>query len=481
MTHRSLREFLAALEKQGLLRRISKPVDRLWEPGAMVKWLYQAMPDEARFAMWFENVTGSSIPLVTPALGASTATFAAALRVAPERIGETIYKACLESVAPRTVDSAPCQEEVHAGAAVNLSLLPIPVWTPGKDKGPYVTTSVITKNCDSGVQNTGVYRTLVRDDRTLVCNLSPRRQGQLNALTWNSKGKPAPIAWVIGAPPAYQIAAVANLPYGKPEVELAGALQGSPIDVVRAKTQDLLVPAEAEIIIEGEVHPGEIGEEGPFGEFAGYMGPLNPRPLVRVTAITHRRNPIYYGLTSQMPPSESTVVQSLTNAAVLLKLLRHDLGELGAADAYIDLTFGGLLAHVIIAAKPRYPGHGKKIGRMVAEVTPFKRVTVVDEDVDIRDPLHVDWALNSHYNPARDTVLIDDVFVSVHMDPSVRTEKGGSAMGSKIVVDATTKADPGPFSLPSKDIMDRALASWREAGLPEFTVPKRAKLRFDRA
>src|SRR5207249_6481865 len=189
----------------------------------------------------------------------------------------------------------------------------------------------------------------------------------------------------------------------------------------------------------------------------------------------------YYGLTSQMPPSESTVVQSLTNAAVLLKLLRHDLGELGAADAYIDLTFGGLLAHVIIAAKPRYPGHGKKIGRMVAEVTPFKRVTVVDEDVDIRDPLHVDWALNSHYNPARDTVLIDDVFVSVHMDPSVRTEKGGSAMGSKIVVDATTKADPGPSSLPSQDIMDRALASWREAGLPEFTVPKRAKLRFDRA
>jgi UbiD family decarboxylase len=481
MTHRTMREFLAALEKKRLLRRIAKPVDRTWEPGAMVKWMYQALPEEARFGMWFERVSGSSIPFVTGALGASTATFAAALEVTPEAIGATIVNACLNPLAPRLADAAPCQEVVLTGDAVKLSALPVPVWTPGKDKGPYVTTCVVTKNCDTGVHNTGVYRTLVRDEKSLICNLSPRRQGQLNALTWNSKGRPAPIAWVIAAPPAVHIAATANLPYGKPEIELAGALQGAPVDMVRAKTQDLLVPAEAEIVIEGEVHPGEMEPEGPFGEFAGYMGPVEPRPVVRVTAITQRRDPIYYGLSSQMPPSESTVVQSLTNAALLLKVLRHDLGEFAATDAYIDLTFGGSLAHAIIAAKPRFPGHGRKIGRMAAEILPVKRVTVVDDYVDIRDPVHLEWALNSHYNPARDTVLIDDVSYGRNMDPSLRGSNDAHPLGSKIVVDATLKVDAGPFSLPSREIMDRALASWREAGLPDFAIPKRARLRFERS
>jgi UbiD family decarboxylase len=187
-------------------------------------------------------------------------------------------------------------------------------------------------------------------------------------------------------------------------------MMGAPVNMVKAKTVDLLVPADAEIIIEGEIHPGETDTEGPFGEVAGFMGPIRQSPVVRITAITHRKNPIYYGYTSQMPPSESTTIQSLTNAGVMLKTLRYDLGELCVSDVFIDLTYGGVLGHAMIAMKPGYPGHAKKVGRLVAGMQhKVKRVTVVDDDIDIRDSIHIDWAMNARYNASRDTVLIDEV------------------------------------------------------------------------
>jgi UbiD family decarboxylase len=476
-----MRDFLTALEARGLLRRISKPVDRMWEPAALAKWMYQAMPDDKRFGMYFENVIGSGIPLVTAALGASTATYAAALDVEPDGINDAWVSACRNPIAPIEVQRAACHQHVLLGAAASLSMLPIPVWTPGKDVGPYITTNTVTKNHDTGVQNVGVYRTQVNDDSSVICNLSPGRQGHMNALTWTGKGKAAPVAWVISAPPAVQLATVANLPYGTDEMSLAGGMMGSPVAMVRCKTIDLMVPADADIVIEGEMHPGDVLDEGPFGEFAGYMGGVAPRPVARITAITHRDQPIYYGYTSQMPPSESTVVQSLTNAGVLLKSLRHDLNEPTVSDVFIDLTFGGLLAHAVIAMKPRYPAHGKKVGRLVAAMSPMKRVTVVDDDIDIRDHSHVEWAMNSRFNPARDTALIDDVFFSTQIDPSLRSAISSSTMGSKIVCDATLKSDAGSLSLPPKEIMMKALAVWREIGLPEFDIPRRAQLRIDRS
>ncbi|MEJ0070854.1 MAG: hypothetical protein WDO24_21360 [Pseudomonadota bacterium] len=130
---------------------------------------------------------------------------------------------------------------------------------------------------------------------------------------------------------------------------------------------------------------------------------------------------------------------------------------------------------------PRVPGHGKRIGRLVCDLTPLKRVTLVDADVDIRDPVHVEWALNSCFDPARDTEIIRDVFVPLHMDPSVRVADGRSDLGSKLVLDATQKFDSGSFSLPPTAIMLQALETWRAAGLPAFTIPKRARLRIDRS
>jgi len=211
------------------------------------------------------------------------------------------------------------------------------------------------------------------------------------------------------------------------------------------------------------------------------MGIVERRPVARITAITHRRDPYYYGYTSQMPPSESTTIQSLTNAGVLFKNLHDDLGEISVTDVFIDQNFGGNLGHVVIAMKPSYPAHSKKVGRLVADMTSIKRVTVVDDDIDIRDSTHVDWAMNSRFNAARDTMVIDDVFVPTNVDPSVRTPGSGFSLGSKLVCDATLKLDAGAFSLPPKEIMAKALDLWKEIGLPEFEIPRRAKLRIDRS
>lgn len=479
--HRTMREFLTALESCGRLRRITKPVDRLWEPATLAKWMYQALPEAERFGMVFENVIGSTIPIVTGALGASRDTYALALNVPVDDINDAWVHACCNPIAPREVASAPCHDVVLGGPDAKLGLLPIPVWTPGKDAAPYITTIVITRHHDSGVQNMGVYRTQVRDDHSVIVNFSPNRQGTVNIESWTNKGKPAPVAWVIAAQPAVHLATLANLPANVDELFIAGGMIGEPVEVVRTKTNALLVPASAEIIVEGLVHPGEMQKEGPFGEFAGYMGPVEDRPVARITAITHRRDPIYYGYTSQMPPSESVIMQSLTNAGYLMKVLRVDLGEASVADVAIDQTFGGLLGHGIVAMTPRYPAHGKKVGRLLAEISPLKRVTVVDADVDIRDPQHIDWALNARFNPARDTVIIDDVFFPIHMDPSIRSRHAPSTMGSKIVIDATSKNDAGPLSLPAKEIMERGLESWRAAGLPPFEIPRRAKQRIEKA
>lgn len=476
----TLRDILVDLEHCGKLIRVTKPVDHSWEVGCLVKWMFQAIAEQNRQGLWFENVAGFDVPIVVGAIGASTDIYARILGIGPDEINATWERALLNPVAPLTVDSGACQEKILLNDDVRLDRLPIPTWTPGKDRGLYLTTPVVTSNAHTGRQNIGVYRTRIRDATSVVANLSPGRQGYLNTCTWTDQGMPAPIAWIIGAHPVVEYAATANLPWGSDEIDIAGAVWGQPVKLIKTRSIELHVPADAEIIIEGQIYPGESDVEGPFGEFTGYMAPAAQKPVAHITAITHRNNPIYCALASQMPPSESTIVQSLTNAGVVQKMLRHDLGEHTVQDVYIDQTFGGLLAHAIIAMTPRYPGHAKKVGRMVADCTPLKRITVVDTDIDIRDSIHVEWAMNSRFDPSRDTEIIQGVFFPMGMDPSIRVKEGTSDLGSKIVIDATETIEAGPFSLPTKDKMDAALISWRDAGLPEFSIPKRARLRIER-
>jgi 4-hydroxy-3-polyprenylbenzoate decarboxylase len=476
-TYRTMRDYLAALEQAGMLRRIARSVDPGWEPASLAKWIFQALPEERRFGLFFERVHDSAIPLVTAALGASSRSYALALGIEAGAINATLVEALRNPLAPQHLETGLAQQIVKRGLDARLGDLPIPTWTPDKDAGPYLTTAVITKNAVSGTQNMGVYRTQLLDDRHVAINLSPGRQGARSCASYTDAGRAAPVAWVIAAEPAIHIAAVANLPYGHDEIELAGALAGRAIDLVPAKTVDLMVPANAQIIVEGEVTPGESTTEGPFGEFVGYMGHAAARPIVRITAITMCEEPIYYGLSSQMPPSESATLQRLTHAGVILHHLRDACGETTVKDVFIDLMCGPGIGHGIIAMKPQDAGHGKRIGQLVAGFSGLKRVTVVDDDVDIRDALHVAWALDARFDPARDTLIIEDVHSP--MDTAVRPAHGPAGSASKLVLDATQKVDAGTFSLPPRETMMRALAVWHELGLPEFTVPARAQMRIE--
>ncbi|MCC6779611.1 MAG: UbiD family decarboxylase [Hyphomicrobiales bacterium] len=478
MSYRDMRDYLAVLEQQDGIKQITREVDRNWEIACLAKLMYQTLPAEERFGFYFRNVKGSDIPVVTGALGASPKSVALALQCEVDEINDKVVDALRHPQKPKLVESGMCQEVVSAGRHARLDSLPIVTWTPGKDRGPYITTMVVTRNHDTGAPNMGVYRTMVRDPHSVVINIRRGRQGFRNVKTWHDKGKTAPIAWVITAEPSVHLATVANLAYGRNEMDFAGGLKGEPIELVRCKTVDLQVPAMAEIIIEGEIAPEEVDIEGPFGEFAGYMGPVDKRPVAKITAITHRKDPIFYGYTSQMPPSESTTIQSLMNAGVILKMMRDDAGDQAVHDVWIDLTFGGMLAHGVVAITPEFAGHGKRVGRTIADMTPLKRITVVDADVDIRDPSHVDWALNSRFSPQRDTVVIDDCHVSIETDPSLRDTRGNQT-GSKLVLDATRKTDLGPLSLPPKDMMMKAMDVWKECDLPKLNIPKRAKLRFE--
>jgi 4-hydroxy-3-polyprenylbenzoate decarboxylase len=462
-----LRNYLELAERRELLRRVTTPVDRLLEPGCLVKWVFQGLPMEQRFGLRFDQVAGADFPLVTGALGATVQSYALALGVEPAQINDHWERALLAPRTPVTVAQAPCQEVVRRGVDVDLGRLPIPMWTPGRDAAPYITTCVVNRDPRSGVQNMGVYRTLVRDARSVVVNLAPGRQGRACAEADWAAGRPAPIAWVIGAEPAVYLASVANLPAGVDEVTIAGGLKGEAIGLVRCVSSELLVPARAEIIIEGEVLPGDTAPEGPFGESAGYMSDVELRPVARITAITHRRDAIYYGLASQIPPSESTMLQSLGNAALIRYQLRHIHGETTVRDCWIDLMFGGGAAHLVVSLRPTRPGHARELGRLLARTTPCKRITLVDEDIDVRDRTDMDWVMSSHVDPQRDVEVIGGFPAA--MDHAVSPDAQGRKLGSKLVIDATRSLDTTPVSLAPRALMEQALSTWRAAGWPEIT------------
>src|SRR5262249_49267696 len=169
--YRDMRDYLATLEQHGLLRRVAREVDRDWEVACLAKWIYQALPVERRFGLLFENVKGSDIPIVTAALGASPHSVALALQCDVEEINDKVVAALRAPIKPKTVGASVCQENVLLGEMASLTALPIVTWTPGKDKAPYITTNVVTRDHGTGIQNMGVYRTMLRDEHSVVVNL----------------------------------------------------------------------------------------------------------------------------------------------------------------------------------------------------------------------------------------------------------------------------------------------------------------------
>lgn len=476
-----LRSFLTYLEHTGRLRRVSKPVEKDWEIACLARWAMESTAEKDSYALLFENVKDQSMPVAVN-LFPTPEMYGAALGVHSEELLEAWGKALDHPHKPIEVASGPVFDVVHANSQANLLNLPAPVWTPGRDGGPYLSAaSVITKDPDTGIQNMGIYRMQVHDEKHAGLSFGSKMQhGAIHYSKYSKRKQPMPVAAVIGAPPVVTFAAAAKTAYGVDEMEIAGGLAGYALQVVRGKTVDLLVPAHAECVIEGFVQPDAKMMEGPFGEFLGYLNQSSPAPVVDITAIYHRSAPIHHGYVQQMPPSDGHLVMEMGFLGPLWYYLTRKLGLKGVRNLAIARGSAGL-AILVAQIEKAHVSESARIGRALAKFNLGQKfIYLVDEDIDIRDQETLNWVLSSRVDPERDIEFIKD-FPTFQYDPSTlsRAVKDGKELGappypsSVAIVNATVKCEVPEISLPTSSVMFKALEHWGETGLPPITPRKR--------
>ncbi len=313
-----LHEHLAALEERGLLRRIDRKIDKDAELHPLVRWQFVGGLDEAdRKAFLFTNITDGlgrkyDMPVVVGAIAANPEIYSVGMRAPLAEIQAKWDSAIAHPVAPRLVNEAICHEVVIEGDALKgeghgLDMLPIPISTPGFDSAPTLTaTNVITRDPETGVQNMGTYRAALKAPDRLVVRMATRvggAGGYQHYLKYQKLRQPMPCAIVLGCPPYVAFMGPQKLPLGVDELTVAGGLAGGPINIVRARTVDLTVPAESELVIEGLIDTEYLEPEAPFGESHGHVALEEFNMPMRVTAITHRKNPVIPSYISQVAPS----------------------------------------------------------------------------------------------------------------------------------------------------------------------------------
>ena len=274
------------------------------------------------------------------------------------------------------------------------------------------------------------------------------------------------MAIVLGADPVVPMAAVAPVPYGRDELAVAGALRGTPVELVPCITIPLEVPASAEIVIEGEILLDDLRDEGPFGEFTGYYGGHRaPRPVIRVKAITHRDRPILHAVYEGTPPSGSAIIVAVPREAELLRQISLP----GVKRAHMTRGSGGAL-HAVLSVEKPYEGFGKYVGVAVLGTTAgrgIKQVIVVDADVDPADPIQVEWAIATRVQPHRDIEILSEL-PGIILDPSLSRGEQKPTLTSKMIIDATRydAKDFAPICLPSMEALTKVKKEWSRYGLP---------------
>jgi UbiD family decarboxylase len=468
MPYTDLREFLNKLESTGRLHRITKPVDKDWEIAAVAKVAFETIPEPRRPALLFERVTGFNMPVVLGALGASRAIYCMALECELKDLHQKWGDAERHPLAPVRALKGPVQEKVFRDDQVNLLKLPIPTWTVGQDPAPYVTSGyVITTDPDSGIRNVGTYRVQLKGARKLGLFINYLQGGREHVEKNIKRGRPTPVAIVIGAEPVTGLVSVTRLPQDVDEFAVAGALRGVPLELVRCVTSDLEVPAAAEIAIEGTIAT-ELEEEGPFGEYTGYMGPRSMSYKVDIQCVTHREKPIFQAFSSQMPPSESSCIRSIGRESALQKHLVEDLG-LPVRDVHL-FEASGAAAYLVISIKKSHPVQPRTAMFGAWSFAPqFGKLTVVvDDDIDIRDPNLVNWALSFRVQPDKDAFIMSGT-AAVQLDPSqaredVLQQDPTRRVSSKIGIDATRKHAYPAVAVPPQEHLERVRSDWRSYG-----------------
>lgn len=479
-----LRSYLTELESRGLLRRVTEPVNKDTELVPLVRLQFRGLPESERRAFLFTEVgdaRGRSFDAAVAigTFGACREVYAAALGLdSTDQIGATWARALGHPIAPRLVDSGPCQEFVitdpaQLDATGGVDAFPHPVSTPGFDPAPFLTAGCwISKDPETGEYNVGVYRGMIKGPRRIGLQMdTPSQHIAVQLAKARRLGIKLEVAVVVGAMPALALSAVQKVPYGVSELDIAGGLMGRPIDVVACQTVDLQVPATSELVIEGIVDPTQLEREGPFGEASGFMGTDTISPTLEVTAITHRCQPVVQAFISEMPPSESTMMRKIGFENVYRRFLRDSCNLASVQDVcFYEMA----TCNMMFAIRMRDPSPGQAWQALYAaagyEPSMGKIIVAVDDDIDTDDLGSLIWALAFRTQPRQDVRILDSRLA--RLDPSLPAEAGAEirADASAMLIDATRSHPYPPTSLPSEEHMNRARERWAALGLPELEL-----------
>ncbi len=485
MKYRDLRDFIEGLESKGELVRISEPVD----PNLEITEICDRTLRSGGPAILFENPIGSDVPLLgnlfgTPervAFGMGEDSVEALREVGkllaflkepdpPKGLKDAwntlpIFKKVLD-MAPKTTRSAACQQEEWD--TVDLSRLPVQTCWPG-DAGPLITWGlVITKGPHKKRQNMGIYRMQVIGKNKTIMRWLSHRGGALDFREWQQThpGEPFPVSVVLGADPATILGAVTPVPDTLSEHAFAGLLRGERTLLATAKLSDLQVPASAEFVLEGFLHPGEMAPEGPFGDHTGYYNEVDEFPVFTIEKVTHRKDPIYHSTYTGRPPDEPAILGVALNE-VFVPILQKQFPEI--TDFYLPPE-GCSYRMAVVSMKKQYPGHAKRVmmgvWSFLRQFMYTKFVIVVDDDVNARSWEDVIWAITTRMDPSRDTTLIESTPID-YLDFASPV----SGLGSKMGMDATNKL-PGetnrewgePIQM-SDSVKERVDELWPKLGL----------------
>ncbi|MFO6423366.1 4-hydroxy-3-polyprenylbenzoate decarboxylase [Motilimonas sp. KMU-193] len=487
MKYKDLRDFIALLEQRGLLKRISQPID----PNLEMTEIADRTLKGGGPALLFENPIGYDMPVLANLFGTTervalgmgqndvsalrdVGTWLSYLKEPepPKGLKELwekipIFKQVL-NMPVKKLSKAPCQQIVLSGDDVDLTKIPVMRCWPG-DVAPLVTWGLtITRGPNKKRQNLGIYRQQVLGKNKLIMRWLSHRGGALDFRDFQQQnpGQPYPVSVALGADPATILGAVTPVPDTLSEYAFAGLLRGGRTEVVKSISNDLEVPASAEIVLEGFLYPDEMAPEGPYGDHTGYYNEVDEFPVFTVTHVTMRENPIYHSTYTGRPPDEPAILGVALNE-VFVPIIQKQFPEI--VDFYLPPE-GCSYRMAVVTIKKQYPGHAKRVmlgvWSFLRQFMYTKFVIVCDDDVNARDWNDVIWAITTRMDPSRDTTLIDHTPID-YLDFASPV----SGLGSKMGLDATNKwpgetnREWGEPIVMDPDVTKRIDAIWHELGI----------------
>lgn len=424
------RSFLTALRDQGQLIEVDRPV-------ALELEVAKAMRKSAAIggpAIVFNN-NGTKFPLVGGVYN-SRAKALLAYGCTEENAFGDIVNRLKTRIPPKYVDDGPVHENVILGDDIDLSILPVPKYSPD-DGGPYITPGiVVSHDPETGVPDIGHYRCEIIDSKTMTLMAIPNHRFAKNQAKARAMGhKTFRASLVIGVDPMIAYSGPIQVPEDTNDWEVVGGMRGAAVELVKCRTNDVSVPAHAEVVIEFEVDFTETVTEGPLGEYTGYYTPASQKPLVRPTAITHRNDAYFQALLTGRPTTENHILKQLSFEASFFDMMRQQFPTIEKVSIPAS---GGVYFRVVISMRQRYAGEARSLilAAMGSNLRP-KTVIVVGPDIDVHDSEQIEWAITFRTQPARDVIIVEHL-PGGPLDPTAdeslpQDQRTGSAIG----IDAT--------------------------------------------